>query len=367
MRRVASPRVGRCPPPLSSISTEHDATGLGEGGAAAAATLAPAATEAEWFHGEESCGRNVQGCEGGTAPVYGHLAAKRIRSGTEGVEQMRSGTAESSGGVSPPAAGGVCWEKNTCFSPTCKGKSSARKLAVDAAISSDKSGPCGAGNGYRTRKGASESKPQPTFRPASIGSNDIGTATGHGSNTSSLQRHFASRPKHHDSLPAPPRHDAEDTLASRSRSEAAEQTIVHPSARGLSGGLNDISRDCVVPTASHSASVTADAVQTPTTATVVVGQAKSTPSRSEDRGSTTDKRSSTPPERRFENRHQQLYKSATAGQGRGSRGRGRGRGGGVAGVGRGGKRRSTAPVPAQARVVGDWRTERGKKGERPKR
>lgn len=68
----------------------------------------------------------------------------------------------------------------------------------------------------------------------------------------------------------------------------------------------------------------------------------------------------TPPEERFEIGRRHLYKHA--GAGRGWRGRGRGRGGG-----RGDRRGSVAPVPAQGALLGGWRTERGKKGERSKR
>lgn len=81
-------------------------------------------------------------------------------------------------------------------------------------------------------------------------------------------------------------------------------------------------------------------------------------------------KSITPPERRFEKRHQLLYKSA-GGPGRGSRcrgrGRGRGRGGGPTGNGNWGKQRSSAPRPAQGRLLGGWRVERGGKGKPSKR
>lgn len=75
----------------------------------------------------------------------------------------------------------------------------------------------------------------------------------------------------------------------------------------------------------------------------------------------------TPPERRFEKRHQLLYKSA-GGPGRGSRCRGRGRGRGRgAGNGNWGKQGSSAPRPAQGRLLGGWRMERGGKGKPNKR
>ena len=83
-----------------------------------------------------------------------------------------------------------------------------------------------------------------------------------------------------------------------------------------------------------------------------------------DGGETLTDSSGTPPEERFEIGRWHLYKHA--GAGRGWRGRGRGRGGGWGG-GRGDRRGSVAPVPAQGALLGGWRTERGKKGERSKR
>lgn len=81
-------------------------------------------------------------------------------------------------------------------------------------------------------------------------------------------------------------------------------------------------------------------------------------------GETLTDSSGTPPEERFEIGRRHLYKHA--GAGRGWRGRGRGRVGGWGG-GRGDRRGSVAPVPAQGALLGGWRTERGKKGERSKR
>ena len=94
-------------------------------------------------------------------------------------------------------------------------------------------------------------------------------------------------------------------------------------------------------------------------------EAVPTPAPSSGAGSTPNSSSITPPERQFERRHQLLYKSATGA--RRGRGRGRGRGLLIAGAGKLGKRRSSAPMPAQGRLVGDWRMERGKKGDQSKR
>lgn len=155
----------------------------------------------------------------------------------------------------------------------------------------------------------------------------------------------------------------------------AKPHATNNSEPGASSSIS-LQQSCVVardPPASLTTPATACAVRS------VVGTFSNAASFNSPQGNLTQDRASggrvspnsiTPPERRFEKRHQLLYKSA-GGPGRGSRcrgrGRGGGRGGGSTGNGNWAKRRSLAPQPAHGRLLGSWRTERGGKGKPSRR
>lgn len=285
----------------------------------------------------------VQTCS--SLPTMGNL------SGRGGAEEARAPTVASGSSFLVPstAVGSLTGTSDTHRSLVC----SRLRFADNAKASANNSITCGdAEKGWVTKKGTNTVNPQLTPKPVAVclrvpASADSYPASGRG------------EPAH---VPAAKRASVELNESERAGRAAADDVcaagVPHYSgaARGtwLRAAKGAVRQATVVTSAAQASCTVADETE----------GAEPAQTLSDGHGSVDDTGSS-PPQQSFEVGRQQLYENARAGMGVGRRGRGRGRRG-LRGVGRGGKRKSTAPVPAQGALLGGWRKERGKKGEKPK-